>query len=356
MANAPNPRGGSRQWTALRAGRTTTLVGNLSRAVFAFALLSASSMSVTRAEEAGQWRPRKPASDASSWSPDAAGRLLGDTPAPAAAPWLPSRPQTPLAKPPVEPVNNAAYQAPRSGPQLPRYAALRAEIADICADYDAAVVSQADQRQFDLILVRAYRVRDDAQTPSERALADLLLKRVSQQSMPAPRAPHAERTAPTRTWLSNLSSDAGDVATLILTGHDGVRRRAQSNAEKLASSPQARVESPIASNPVREAWTQLMSSGLPVPYRDSDVQPASATRSVEYSRDRASSPSLDYREPARFIPASTFQRVAATESSSRPLPTPPVQAAPTIIEQIPLLKQLGDWWQSRTPRDVSYGP
>jgi hypothetical protein len=77
---------------------------------------------------------------------------------------------------------------------------------------------------------------------------------------------------------------------------------------------------------------------------------------VEYAHDRASSPYLDYREPARFIPASAIQRVAATESSSRPLPTPPVQAAPTITEQIPLLKQLGDWWQSRTPRDDSKGP
>ncbi len=355
MANAPNPRGGSRQGFALRAHRTTMLMGNRSRAVFAFALLSTWSMSITQAEEAGQWHPRKTSIDSSTWSPDAAGRLLGDTSSASATRWLPSRPQTPLAKPPVEPVNNAAYQAPRSGPQLPRYAALRAEIADICADYDAAVVSQADQRQFDQILVRAYRVRDDAQTPSERALADLLLKRVAQQSMPAPRAPHAERTAPTHTWLGNLWSDAGDVTTLILTGHDGVRRRAQSNAEKLASSPQARAVPPIASYPVRGAWTRLMSSGLPVPYQDSDVRTASATRSVEYSRDRASSSSREIREPARFALDGTIQRVAATESSSRPLPTPPVQAAPTITEQIPLFKRLGDWWQSRTPRDVYYG-
>ena len=341
MANAPNPRGGSRQRFALRARRTTTLVGSRSRAVFAFVLLSTWSMSITQAEEAGHWRPRKTSIDSSTWSPDAAGRLLGDTLSANATRWLPSRPPSPLAKPANPRRGKSVDEVRSASPQLPRYAALRAEIDAIHADFSEAVKSNADPRQFDRILVRAFRVRDDAQTPSERALADELFERIAKFDAHVPREQRAELNAGKRSWLGNLSTEASGIGTLILTGHDEARPRPRNAPEHYSASSQPQAEHPSASNPVRGALTRLMS--YTAMDRDGDewlMSPFDSPR--EFSADR--------REPARFAPDGTIQRVAATESSSTPLPALPVQAAPTITEQIPLLKQLGDWWQSRTPR------
>jgi len=346
MANAPKPRGGSRQGIALRARRATTLASIASHARFAIALLSAWSASIAQAEEVGQWRPRKPAIDASAWSPDAAGRLPGDTQPASAARWLPSRPQTPLARPAGQPLNNPADKSRPAGPQLPRYAALRAEIEDINAEFADAVESQADQRQFDLILVRAYRVRDDAQTPSERALADDLLKCVGQYNVLRPREQRAEQNAGARSWLGDLSSDAGGIATLILTGHDEAKPQPRNAPEQYAASSQPRAENPSASNPVRGALTRLMSYSAMD--RDGMDREGNVRLTSPFDTDRDFSRGKS--EPSRFTPAGTIQRVAATEPSSRPSPTPPHQAAPTIAEQIPLLEQLGGWWRSRTSR------
>lgn len=258
-----------------------------------------------------------------------------------AARWLPSRPQAPLARPAGQPLNNPADKSRPAGPQLPRYAALRAEIEEINAEFADAVESQADQRQFDLILVRAYRVRDDAQTPSERALADDLLKRVGQYNVLRPREQRAEQNAGARSWLGDLSSGAGGIATLILTGHDEAKPRPRNAPEQYAASSQPRAENPSASNPVRGALTRLMSYSAMD--REGNVR---LTSPFDTDRDL----SRESSEPARFIPAGTIQRVAATESSPRPSPAPPLQAAPTIAEQIPLLEQLGGWWRSRTSR------
>jgi hypothetical protein len=350
MANAPIPRGGRRQQIAVRARRAIALTGITSLAVHSLVLLSTGPSSIVHADEAGQWRPRKTSSDSSTWSPDAAGRLLGDTSATRSTRWLPSNSQTPLAKPADQTRGKPSDQARPASPQLPRYAALRAEIDAIHADFSNAVDSNADPRQFDLILVRAYRVQDDAQTPSERALADELFKRIAKYDVHTPQKSRADRSSATRTWLNDLSAEASGLGTLIFTGHDEAKSRPQKAAVQHAASPQQRADDPIASNSVRGALSRLMSSGLPVSYRDSDVRPASATSPVENSTDRASNRSRGSSEPAPFFAAGTTQRVTAVESSSRPLPTPPVQAAPTVAEQIPLLKQLGGWWRSRTPR------
>lgn len=350
MANAPIPRGGRRRQIAVRARRAIALAGIASRAVLALALLTTGFLAIAQADEAGQWRPRKNSSDSSTWSPDAEGRLLGDGSSDSDTRWLPSRPRKPLAKPADQTRGIPARHMRPAGPQLPRYAALRAEIDAIHADFAKAMESNADPRQFDLILVRAYRVQDDAQTPSERALADELFMRIAKHDGHASRKPPADQSPATRNWLGDLSAEASGLGTLIFTGHDKARSRPQEAAVQQATSPIRRIETSVASNPVRGALARLMSSGLPVSYRDSDVRLAAATSPVENSTDRASNRSRGSSEPAPFFAVGTTQRVSAAESSSRLLPAPPVQAAPTIAEQIPLLKQLGGWWRSRTSR------
>ena len=344
MANAPNPRGGSRRWLHLRAHRFADVARIVARASLAIALVLVAA--IARAEDIGQWRPRKPAHNASAWSPDAAGRLPGDF-QPAGAPrWLPSRPVRPLARPAVTSAGKPANKSQPVGPQLPRYAAFRAEIEDINTKFADAVESQADQRQFDVILVRAYRVRDDAQTPSERALADDLLKRVGQYNVLRPHEPRAERDAGTRSWLGDLSTGASGLGTLILTGHDAAKPRRRNAPEQHAASPQPRAENPNASNPVRGTLTRIMSYSA----RDRNGMDRDGNVRLISPFDTARDLSRDTSEPPRFVPAGTIQRVAAAESSPRPSPAPPLQSAPTIADQIPLLEQLGGWWRSRAPR------
>lgn len=340
MANAPKPRGGKRQQITVRARRVIALANVASRAVLALVLLSAGFSSIAQAEEGGQWRPRKTSSDSSTWSPDAAGRLLGDTSATSSTRWLPSKPQTPLAKPADQKHGKPADHARPSGPPLPRYAALRAEIDAIHADFSKAVDSNADPGQFDLILVRAYRVQDDAQTPSERALADELFERIAKHDGRASRKSRADQSPATRNWLGDLSAEASGLGTLIFTGHDEARSRPQNIAVQHASSTQPRTENSIASNPVRGALTRLMS------YSSMD---RNGNVWLESPFDSPRVFQANHREPARFTPAGTIQPVAATEPLnaqpviSAPRATTALQFAPTpsIASQVPLLAQLG---------------